>query len=280
MELARDIAATPLRDKDLQKKLWLMIAKHVIKQEDDIGRCFSWLHYLHPLPKYTSSLSHPHICTSSLSHPHIMHILTLIPSHNAFTHSHPHIHVCTCMHVWYGAATGSWGLGLHGYTRLHSLLIPSHMHSLLTPHICTHSSPPHTEPCTSFKTAVYSRSRTFCRSFPTLSLLTISRYTVHYGDTHSNVLLNVTLFNALSNPNCCPPIPVCRMRSVRLCRSTMPTSMTSRLRCRQPLRVQRNIRSDIPRYTQQVRERRGERERGERDRGRERERRERERERE
>lgn len=38
VELARKIAGTPLTNKDLQKKLWLKIAQHVIKEENNIQR--------------------------------------------------------------------------------------------------------------------------------------------------------------------------------------------------------------------------------------------------
>lgn len=39
VELAREVAGTPLRNKDLQKRLWLKIAQHVIKKDNDIERC-------------------------------------------------------------------------------------------------------------------------------------------------------------------------------------------------------------------------------------------------
>ncbi len=38
VDLAREIAGTPLRNKDLQRKLWLKIAQHVIKKENNIQR--------------------------------------------------------------------------------------------------------------------------------------------------------------------------------------------------------------------------------------------------
>ena len=41
VDLAREVANTPLRSKDTQdtqKRLWLKIAKHVIKQDEDIGK--------------------------------------------------------------------------------------------------------------------------------------------------------------------------------------------------------------------------------------------------
>lgn len=38
VDLARQVANTPLRSKDTQKRLWLKIAKHVIKEDEDIGK--------------------------------------------------------------------------------------------------------------------------------------------------------------------------------------------------------------------------------------------------
>lgn len=38
VELARTIANVPLKNKDLQKKLWLKIAEHVIKKENNIEK--------------------------------------------------------------------------------------------------------------------------------------------------------------------------------------------------------------------------------------------------
>ena len=38
MELARQIANSPLRSKEVQKKLWLKIAEHVIKEDKDIEK--------------------------------------------------------------------------------------------------------------------------------------------------------------------------------------------------------------------------------------------------
>lgn len=38
VDLARQISNTPLRSKDTQKRLWLKIAKHVIKKDEDIGK--------------------------------------------------------------------------------------------------------------------------------------------------------------------------------------------------------------------------------------------------
>ena len=38
MELAKDIANLPSQNKDLQKTLWLKIAKHVIEKQRDIDQ--------------------------------------------------------------------------------------------------------------------------------------------------------------------------------------------------------------------------------------------------
>ena len=38
VELARSIANIPLKNKDLQKRLWLKIAEHVIKKENNIEK--------------------------------------------------------------------------------------------------------------------------------------------------------------------------------------------------------------------------------------------------
>ena len=38
VDLAREVANTQLRSKDTQKRLWLKIAKYVIKQDEDIGK--------------------------------------------------------------------------------------------------------------------------------------------------------------------------------------------------------------------------------------------------
>lgn len=38
IELAREIAGRPLRNKDMQKRLWLKIAQHVIKKEENIEK--------------------------------------------------------------------------------------------------------------------------------------------------------------------------------------------------------------------------------------------------
>ena len=38
VDLARSIANIPLKNKDLQKSLWLKIAEHVIKKENNIER--------------------------------------------------------------------------------------------------------------------------------------------------------------------------------------------------------------------------------------------------
>ena len=43
VDLAREVAGTSLRNKDLQRKLWLKIAQHVIKKEKDIGRAIQFL---------------------------------------------------------------------------------------------------------------------------------------------------------------------------------------------------------------------------------------------
>ncbi len=38
VDLARQVANTQQRSKDTQKRLWLKIAKHVIKKDEDIGK--------------------------------------------------------------------------------------------------------------------------------------------------------------------------------------------------------------------------------------------------
>ena len=38
MELARQIAGSKLRDEEMQKKLWLKVAQHVIRKENDIAK--------------------------------------------------------------------------------------------------------------------------------------------------------------------------------------------------------------------------------------------------
>jgi hypothetical protein len=37
-KLARQVANTQLRSKDTQKRLWLKVAKHVIRKDEDIGK--------------------------------------------------------------------------------------------------------------------------------------------------------------------------------------------------------------------------------------------------
>ena len=41
VDLARVIANSPLRSKEVQKKLWLKIAQHVIKKDRDIEKLVS-----------------------------------------------------------------------------------------------------------------------------------------------------------------------------------------------------------------------------------------------
>lgn len=38
VDLARQVANTQLRSKDTQKRLWLKVAKHVIRKDEDIGK--------------------------------------------------------------------------------------------------------------------------------------------------------------------------------------------------------------------------------------------------
>ena len=38
VELARQIAGSPVRNKDMQKKMWLKVAQHVIKKEENIEK--------------------------------------------------------------------------------------------------------------------------------------------------------------------------------------------------------------------------------------------------
>ena len=38
VELARQIAGSPVRNKDVQKKMWLKVAQHVIKKEENIEK--------------------------------------------------------------------------------------------------------------------------------------------------------------------------------------------------------------------------------------------------
>lgn len=38
VELARRVANIPIRSNDTQKRLWLKIAKHIIKKDEDIGK--------------------------------------------------------------------------------------------------------------------------------------------------------------------------------------------------------------------------------------------------
>ena len=38
MELARQIAGSTLRDEEMQKKLWLKVAQHVIRKENNIEK--------------------------------------------------------------------------------------------------------------------------------------------------------------------------------------------------------------------------------------------------
>jgi hypothetical protein len=38
VELARQIAGSKLRDEEMQKKLWLKVAQHVIRKENDIAK--------------------------------------------------------------------------------------------------------------------------------------------------------------------------------------------------------------------------------------------------
>ena len=38
VELARQVAGSPVRNKDVQRKMWLKVAQHVIKKEENIEK--------------------------------------------------------------------------------------------------------------------------------------------------------------------------------------------------------------------------------------------------